>query len=206
MCVEMWSNNNFIYFIQSYVSKNENKLNVDLITLLKTSLPRNPELFSGLLPFLRRNKFMDILEYCIHSNPNLLNSIPDLNSELLMKLLPRSRASYFAANIKLFKCSEQLTLVRWLLKGQQLEQLNQNFSEIENVLQNASDSELEKSEIIRELLHLAIGKSIEPLFSGLLNFCIKNNMADHLDEFCGKYDQRSSFQNKSRTTVKITDV
>lgn len=27
--VSMWSNNNFIYFIQSYVSKNENKLNVD---------------------------------------------------------------------------------------------------------------------------------------------------------------------------------
>nr|CAI6412408.1 CLL_HP1_G0004560.mRNA.1.CDS.1 [Saccharomyces cerevisiae] len=103
------------YYHQIYLSenfrlcfKNENKLNVDLITLLKTSLPGNPELFSGLLPFLRRNKFMDILEYCIHSNPNLLNSIPDLNSDLLLKLLPRSRASYFAVNIKLFKCSEQL--------------------------------------------------------------------------------------------------
>ncbi|CAI4282477.1 BDN_1c_G0004540.mRNA.1.CDS.1 [Saccharomyces cerevisiae] len=201
--VSMWSNNNFIYFIQSYVSKNENKLNVDLITLLKTSLPGNPELFSGLLPFLRRNKFMDILEYCIHSNPNLLNSIPDLNSDLLMKLLPRSRASYFAANIKLFKCSEQLTLVRWLLKGQQLEQLNQNFSEIENVLQNASDSELEKSEIIRELLHLAMANPIEPLFSGLLNFCIKNNMADHLDEFCGNMTSEVLFKISPELLLKL---
>lgn len=184
--VSKWSNNNFIYFIQSYVSKNENRLNADLTTLLKTSLPGNPELFFGLLPFLRKNNFIDILEYCISSNPTLLNSIPDLDSDFLMKLLPRSRASYFAANIKLFKSSEQLTLIRWLLKGQQLDQLNQNFSEIESVLQNASDSELEKSKIIGELLYLTTRNPIEPLFSGLLYFCLKNNMTDHLDAFCGK--------------------
>ncbi|CAI4056135.1 DNA-binding protein RIF1 SKDI_02G3830 [Saccharomyces kudriavzevii IFO 1802] len=183
--VSEWSNDNFIYFIQSYVSKDENRLDEDLITLLKFSLPGNPELFLGLYPFLRQHKFMNILEYCICSNPTLLSYISDLNSDYLMNLLPLSRASYFAANIKSFKSSEQLTIIRWLLKGQKLDQINENFSEIKNVLLNAPADGSEKPRIIEELFQLAIKNPIEPLFTDLLNFCINNSIVDYLDEFCG---------------------
>lgn len=101
-----------------------------------------------------------------------------------MQLLPLSRASYFAANIQLFNNSEQLTIIRWLLKGQLLEEINQNFSEFKSSLQNASGHELERSEIIRELLLLTAKNPIEPLLGGLLEICVENSIIDCLNEFC----------------------
>ncbi|CAI1934976.1 hypothetical protein SEUBUCD650_0D04800 [Saccharomyces eubayanus] len=182
--VSKWSNDNFIYFIQSYVSKNKNKLDTDLVALLKTSLPGNTELFVGLLPFLIQNKFMSILEYCVCSNPNLLSYISDVNSDLLLELLPRSRTSYFVANIQSFKHAEQLIIICWLLEGQELDQINKNFPEIKNILLHTPSDELEKSNIIRELLQQATKNPIEPLFSELLDFCIDNSTVNILDEFC----------------------
>ncbi|CAI4060473.1 hypothetical protein SUVZ_04G4840 [Saccharomyces uvarum] len=182
--VSKWSNDNFIYFIQSYVSKNNNKLDTDLVTLLKTSLPGNTELFVGLLPFLKQNKFMSILEYCIHSNPTLLSYISDLDSDLLLELLPRSRTSFFVTNIQSFNHAEQLTIICWLLEGEELDQINQNFPEVKNILLHTPADELEKLKIIRELLRLVTKNPIEPLFSELLNFCIDNSIVNNLDEFC----------------------
>ena len=51
-------------------------------------------------------------------------------------------------------------------------------------LQNASGHELERSEIIRELLLLTAKNPIEPLLGGLLEICVENSIIDCLNEFC----------------------